>query len=57
MKIKKENKMADCVKLYFELSDSVIFDQLEAVTISDFYRWNTTCLGNLIVAASGYNGL
>ena len=46
--------MADA--LYFELADDEIFRQLEDSSKGDFYIWNGTSLGNLFVAASGYNG-
>ena len=46
--------MADSV--YFELADDEIFHQLEDSSKGDFYIWNGTSLGNLFVAASGYNG-
>ena len=42
--------------LYFELADNEIFQQLEDTSKGDFYIWNGTSLGNLFVAASGYNG-
>jgi hypothetical protein len=47
------NKMADSV--YFELADDEIFQQLGDSSKGDFYMWNGTSLGNLFVAASGYN--
>ena len=47
--------MADA--LYFELADNEIFQQLEDSSKWDFYIWNGTSLGNLLVAASGYNGI
>ena len=43
--------------LYFELADNEIFQQLEDSSKGDFYIWNGTSLGNLFVAASGYNGI
>ena len=43
--------------LYFELADNEIFQQLEDSPKGDFYIWNGTSLGNLFVAASGYNGI
>ena len=46
--------MADA--LYFELADDKIFRQLEDSSKGDFHTWNGTSLGNLFVAASGYNG-
>ena len=46
--------MADA--LYFELADDEIFRQLEDSSKGDFHTWNGTSLGNLFVAASGYNG-
>ena len=46
--------MADA--LYFELADGEIFQQLQDSSKGDFVMWNGTSLGNLIVAASGYNG-
>ena len=42
--------------LYFELADNEIFQQLEDTSKGDFVMWNRTSLGNLFVAASGYNG-
>ena len=42
--------------IYFELADDEIFEQLEDTAVSDFFAWNGTSLGNLFVAASGYNG-
>ena len=42
--------------LYFELADNEIFQQQEDTSKGDFYIWNGTSLGNLFVAASGYNG-
>ena len=42
--------------LYFELADNEIFQQLEDTSKGDFCIWNGTSLGNLFVAASGYNG-
>ena len=47
--------MADSI--YFELADNEIFQQLEDSSKGDFYIWNGTSLGNLFVAASGYNGI
>ena len=47
--------MTDCV--YFELKDSEGYSQLEEASASDFYMWNATSLGNLFVAASGFNEL
>ena len=46
--------MADSV--YFELVDDEIFKQIKDSSKGDFYNWNGTSLGNLFVAASGYNG-
>ena len=46
--------MADSI--YFELADDEIFQKLEDSSKGDFYMWNGTSLGNLFVAASGYNG-
>ena len=46
--------MADA--LYFELADGEIFQQLQDSSKGDFVMWNGTSLGNLFVAASGYNG-
>ena len=46
--------MADSI--YFELADNEIFQQLEDTSKGDFVMWNGTSLGNLFVAASGYNG-
>ena len=43
--------------IYFELADNEIFQQLEDSSKGDFYIWNGTSLGNLFVAASGYNGI
>ena len=43
--------------IYFELADNEIFQQLEDSSKVDFYIWNGTSLGNLFVAASGYNGI
>ena len=43
--------------IYFELADNEIFQQLEDTSKGDFYIWNGTSLGNLFVAASGYNGI
>ena len=43
--------------IYFELADNEIFQQLEDSSKGDFYIWNNTSLGNLFVAASGYNGI
>ena len=43
--------------IYFELADNEIFQQLEDSSKGDFYIWNSTSLGNLFVAASGYNGI
>ena len=42
--------------LYFELADNEIFQQLADTSKGNFYMWNGTSLGNLFVAASGYNG-
>ena len=42
--------------LSFELADNEIFQQLKDPSKGDFYIWNGTSLGNLFVAASGYNG-
>ena len=42
--------------LYFELADNEIFQQLKDTSKGNFYSWNGTSLGNLFVAASGYNG-
>ena len=53
-KKKKKKIMGDA--LYFELADNEIFQQLEDSSKGDFYIWNGTSLGNLFVAASGYNG-
>ena len=52
---KKKEIMGD--SLYFELADNEIFQQLEDTSKGDFYIWNGTSLGNLFVAASGYNGI
>ncbi|XP_072022743.1 uncharacterized protein [Amphiura filiformis] len=46
--------MADSI--YFELADEEIFEQLQDASRGDFFKWNGTSLGNLFVAASGYNG-
>ena len=46
--------MADSI--YFELADDEIFEQLQDTSGGDFFKWNGTSLGNLFVAASGYNG-
>ena len=43
--------------IYFELADNEIFQQLEDTSKGDFYIWNGTSIGNLFVAASGYNGI
>ena len=43
--------------LYFELADNEIFQQLADTSKGNFYMWNGTSLGNLFVAASGYNGI
>ena len=45
--------MADSV--YFEHADDEIFKQLEDASNGDFYMWNSTSLGNLFVAAGGFN--
>ena len=42
--------------IYFELADNEIFQQLQDSSKGDFVMWNGTSLGNLFVAASGYNG-
>ena len=52
---KQQKTMGD--SLYFELTDNEIFQQLEDSSKGDFYIWNRTSLGNLFVAASGYNGI
>ena len=43
--------------LCFELADNEIFQQLQDTSKGYFYIWNGTSLGNLFVAASGYNGI
>ena len=53
----KQQKKIMADSLYFELADNEIFQQLEDSSKGDFYIWNGTSLGNLFVAASGYNGI
>ena len=54
---KQQKKKSWAIQYYFELGDNEIFQQLEDSSKGDFYIWNSTSLGNLFVAASGYNGI